>query len=85
MIPVDPQVEKVRSRQDFVEFVRLLNSQLTEQPLAWPNSQLPDFLEALAAWVEDMDGYYRNRGEALPDPPDWKTYASALSAARVYE
>ena len=46
---------------------------------------LPAFLEAMAAWVEDMEGYYQNRGEELPDQPRWRTLGEILLAARVYE
>lgn len=85
MLPIDQLAGTVRSRKDFVAFVRSLHTELTERPTEWPNSELPAFLEALAAWAEDMDGYFRNRGEPLPDPPGWKTFAAILSAARLYE
>jgi hypothetical protein len=42
-------------------------------------------LEALAAWVEDMDGYYLNQGKAVPEKPDWKHVADMLMAAKLYE
>ncbi|MGH7970069.1 MAG: DUF7660 family protein, partial [Limisphaerales bacterium] len=45
----------------------------------------PHFLEALGAWVQDMDGYYRNQGKPVPEQLDWKTFSDILMAAKMYE
>jgi len=82
---LDDQVGAIRSRADLVAFVRDLALDFRARPGDWEN-QAPDaYLEALAAWLEDMDGYYRNRGEAIPQEPSWKTLGEALIAAKVYE
>lgn len=73
------------SRKEFVEFVRGFAEQCRQRPEEWENRDLPSFLEAMAAWVDDMDGYYRNRGEAVPEQPTWKMLVQILQAARVYE
>jgi hypothetical protein len=51
----------------------------------WPNNNLLAFLEALSAWVRDMDGYYLNRGLPVPNRPQWSTFAHMLMAATMYE
>jgi hypothetical protein len=84
-ISLEDRAAAIRSREEFVAFVRALVSRFREVPGEWENNELPSYLDALAAWVEDMDGYYKNRGEALPDPPGWNTLAQMLLAARVYE
>ncbi|MGH2599621.1 MAG: DUF7660 family protein, partial [Dehalococcoidia bacterium] len=43
------------------------------------------YLSAMAAWAEDMDGYYENRGDPVPKQPSWRTLGELLLAARVYE
>lgn len=58
---------------------------LRSRPDAWENASLDRYLEALAAWVEDMDGYYQNRGQAAPEQPNWKTLGEILLAATTYE
>ena len=78
-------VEEIRSRADFINFIHALRQNLVEKPGEWENRDLPAFLDALAAWVEDMDGYYRNRGQAVPDQPTWLTLGHMLLAAKVYE
>jgi hypothetical protein len=79
------QAESIRSREDFVVFVRALRRDLHDSPASWENADLGRYLEALGAWVEDMDGYYSKEGEAVPDQPQWKYVASMLLAAKVYE
>ena len=76
---------KLQSRDDFVKFVRDLLRQLREMPEQWENGDLTGYLEALAAWTEDMEGYYRNVGRPIPAQPSWGTLAEMLLAARTYE
>ena len=75
----------IHSREDFVDFVRALRADLIEDPQSWNNRSLESFLEALGAWVEDMDGYYQNQGKPIPTLPDWKLVGNILMAAKVYE
>jgi hypothetical protein len=76
--------DDVRTRDDFVALVRSLIANVEDAPEEWENVTLPAYLEALAAWVEDRDGYYQNRGEPVPDV-SWKAVADILLAAKVYE
>ena len=46
---------------------------------------LADYLEAMAAWIQDAEGYYRNSGQPVPQQPSWHNFAEILSAAKVYE
>ena len=80
----DPN-KHVHSRQEFAQFVRTLAEQFRCRPVAWENGDLAAYLEAIAAWVTDMEGYYRNRGESVPDQPTWHTLQEILEAAKVYE
>ena len=64
----------IRSREDFVAFVRALSADLYDNPETWENGSLERFLEALAMCADDMDG-----------KPDWKTVGDMLMAAKRYE
>jgi hypothetical protein len=55
-------VEQIQSQPDFVAFSQALLKDLKEKPEAWENRDLPSFLEALGAWVDDMNGYYQAKG-----------------------
>lgn len=75
----------VETRDDLVSFVRALRCTLDDQSAAWEHQNLSSYLDALAAWIEDMDGYFQHRGEPLPVQPSWKLLGQILAAARVYE
>lgn len=76
---------RIRTREDLVEFIRGLSQELRQHPDQWENADLPAYLEAMAAWVADMEGFYSSKGESPPARPDWKTLGEILAAARVYE
>ncbi|MBO1334059.1 hypothetical protein [Streptomyces sp. VRA16 Mangrove soil] len=77
--------ESVDSREDLAAFVRALLRSHAEERSAWENADLPSFLEALAAWIDDAGGWYDNAGRELPADGDWRFFARALRAATVYE
>jgi hypothetical protein len=76
---------EVATREDLVAFLKALNADFAANRGAWGNARLETFLEAMAAWSEDMDGYYESRGESLVTLPAWRVLADILVAARVYE
>ncbi len=78
-------VDRINCREDFVAFVLKLQHEFKENPGAWENRDLPSFLEAIAGWVGDMDGYFQNQGKEPPAQPTWKLLGSILLAARIYE
>jgi hypothetical protein len=79
------ELDQIITREDFVSFIKALASDYINSPDKWENSTIDRYLEALAAWVEDMDGYYRNMGETVPVDIDWKAFANMLMAAKMYE
>jgi hypothetical protein len=79
------QLNQICCRKDLVVFLTELHQNFKRDPKSWENDNLGAFLEALAAWSADMDGYYKNSGQVLPETPEWKTFAEMLLAARIYE
>jgi len=77
--------EHVDSREALAAFVRSLQRSHAEDGSSWENADLPSFLEALAAWVDDADGWYGNASRELPVSGDWTFFARALQAATIYE
>jgi hypothetical protein len=76
-------IESIQTRQDLASFIVSLSRQ---DITAWENQDLPSFLEAMAAWVNDMDGFFRNvQGRSAPDHPSWQLFAQMLLAATAYE
>jgi len=86
-------VERVDSKESFLEFVVALSADLEASRVAeqvspsspfgpaargWENPDLGRFLDAMVAWTDDM-------GERVPTAASWRTFAEMLCAAKVYE
>ena len=76
----------VKDRQAFIKFLDLLHQDLLQQPQNWENKTLPDFLEALARYTEDIQGYYDNTNANVDaEKAAWSTFADIFKGAKVYE
>ncbi|NBN65928.1 DUF7660 family protein [Pannonibacter tanglangensis] len=82
---LNEKVNAVETRDDFIEFIGALRRDLKSCPDDWQNPTLDGFLEALAAWVQDMDGYYQNNSLPVTLLPNWKNVAEMMLAAKHYE
>jgi hypothetical protein len=84
-MPLAENARAVQTREDFAAFVAELKADLDANRAGWTNDDLASYLDAMAAWVRDMEGYYENAGERLSELPPWRVLADVLMAARVYE
>ena len=85
MIDFNQKINEIHSKEDFVNFVELLVSNLKSNPEEWTNKTLPEYLESISSWTEDMEGYYQNNSIPIPENVDWKVFANILIAAKMYE
>ncbi len=77
-------IEKINNKEDFTNFiVELVKSY--DNSSNWENKSLKDYLEGLGSWIEDMDGFFENMNIEKPENINWKFFAMALTAAKVYE
>lgn len=79
------RVEEIQTKVDLIEFIEELIADLEQNSSVWENSTLEDYLCALARWIEDSDGYYRNQNRPVPESPSWRNVAEMLIAAKMYE
>ncbi len=70
-------VEQVSDRDSFVEFATNMRNQLQAGSETWENVELPEFLEALTAWVRDWPGPF--------DANPWRHAAALMQAGASYE
>jgi len=76
----------VNDRQSFIEFIDLLREDLVKNPEIWENKNLGDFLEALATYTQDIQGYYDNTRQKInADQPSWQIFADIFKGASIYE
>ena len=77
---------EVNDRQSFIRFLNLLHKDFIANPESWENKILPDFLEALSAYANEIQGFYDNAKQNISaDKPDWATFADIISRAKIYE
>ncbi len=68
------------------ELLSLIESLASENSKCWENSSATDFIEALGAWLNDAEGYYKSVDLDLDvNEASWQLFADALQAARNYE
>jgi len=75
----------ISTKEDFVGFLELLITDLKTNPNEWENKDLESYLGAIASWIEDTEGFYLNNNLQIPKNVDWKTFATILLAAKIYE
>lgn len=82
---VSDRVGTIETRHDVAAFVLALRQDLLDGDDDWENPTLERYLEAVAARVNDLDGYFDNRGEPVPQTPSWRLLGEMLLAAKMYE
>lgn len=68
----------INSKEDFLEFMDHFIPTVHSSPVS-------DYLTALTAWAEDMEGYYKNAGKQVPAEINWDIIAAMLYAGSIYE
>jgi hypothetical protein len=84
-VELHQEVGQVKSKEDLAAFVAALRLDLAANPEEWENPTLEGFLEAMEAWIRDMDAYFKNMGQPDVDVPSWRTLADILYASKIYE
>lgn len=85
MTTLHEQVAGIQNKADLIAFIDALSHDLETDPARWENVTLERYLFALARWLEDCEGYYRNQNRVVPENPSWRNIGEMLAAARVYE
>ena len=75
----------VSTREDLAVFVHELAHDLRTKPQEWKNATLVDYLDAMAAWIEDCEGLLPQLRPASSKQPNWQTLAKILLASKHYE
>ena len=71
-------LDKINSKKDFLEFMNLYLQTVTD-------TTVKEYLESVTAWVEDMDGYYKNMNIEEPQNINWNFIATMIYVGGIYE
>lgn len=78
-------VKEIETREHFVVFMKIIIENFSYFSSVWENLELYNFLEALTAFSEDINGYYQHQSITPENEPTWRTLATVLMGAAVYE
>ena len=74
------------TRIEFIEFLKEFRKDLKNNKSDWENKTLEDFLKAMGAYTEDVQGYYDNiKLNIDADEPTWDNFKTILKGASIYE
>ena len=79
------EADRVGSREQLVRFLGLLLEDHRQRPESWATGDLESYLDGLAGWAEDVDGYFENRGELISSVSPWRLAAMMFVAAKYYD
>jgi hypothetical protein len=68
----------MKTRDDVVQAIRRLLTQLKDNPDSWENPTLERYLDSMAAWLEDS-------GKSADRPASWDLIIEMMEAAKIYE
>ena len=49
------------------------------------NISIQEYLESVSSWVEDMEGYYKNTNQEIPNNINWDFIATLFYVGSIYE
>ena len=49
------------------------------------NISIQEYLESVSSWVEDMEGYYKNTNQEIPNNIKWDFIATLFYVGSIYE
>lgn len=68
---------KVKSKEDLLQFIKLLKVDYLDNEQEWENTSVDTFLDAMEAWANDTD--------LLTEEAKWSAFAKILYAGSRYE
>ena len=75
----------IKSKEEFISFLLKMQEDKNNNDSEWENKSIESYLEAIASWVEDMDGYYSNMNLSKPKDIDWSFIATLFYVGKIYE
>ena len=78
------EYQKVTSRKELLDLIFQMLDE--NDAVKWDNDTACSFLQAMAGWLNDSDGFYKNMNiDVDTDRASWQLFADALQAATIYE
>lgn len=69
---------KIKSKEDFLHFMEFFKKSIS-------NLSVQEYLESVVSWTEDMEGYYKNTNQEIPQNINWDFIATLFYVGSIYE
>lgn len=79
------ELNAIKSKDEFISFLLKMQEDKKNNDSEWENKSIESYLEAIASWTEDMDGYYSNMNLSAPKDIDWSFIATLFYVGKIYE
>jgi hypothetical protein len=74
------------NKVEFIESIRKLRVDFEQNTGKWESKTIPEYLEAIERYAEDIQGYYNNTNQNInADNANWKVFADIMKGASIYE
>lgn len=82
---ISKSINDIDSKEKFIEFLNELINDREKKDAEWENKDIPEYLESISSWVEDMEGYYMNTNQDVPNDINWSFIAQLFYVGKIYE
>ena len=80
------KAENVKTKEDLIEFVKLLEKDFIENKKKWENCTVDGYLESISAWTEDTEKFFLSDKEnKIAKNIPWGIFAQLLHSGKIYE
>ena len=78
-------IENIHTKEDFINFLKYLKEDYNKNGHEWVNKNIDIYLESIASWADDMEGYYQNMNIETPQNINWNFIATLYYVGKIYE
>lgn len=79
------EIKKVKTKTNFTSFIDLLINDYKNNKEVWENKTIEEYLDGMKSWVGDMEWYYKNTNQDIPNNINWNFIANILYSGKIYE
>ncbi|WP_163401440.1 DUF7660 family protein [Flavobacterium fluviatile] len=74
------------NKAEFIDSIKKLRTDFELNNDNWDSQTIPEYLEAIERYAEDIQGYYDNTNQNInAEVANWKIFADIMKGASIYE
>lgn len=74
------------TKNEFIKSIKNLRLDFESNENVWENKTIPEYLDAIERYADDIQGYYDNTTQNIDsEKASWKIFSDILTGASIYE